>query len=142
MALDPAYLKYQRRRYGMDHDLYEWSMLSARDPVKWPNGGRVALWVNVAVQFFPLNQSGKPFRPPGGMVTAYPDLRHFTLRDYGNRVGLFRCLQALDEAGITPTLSVNAARNSASSGYTGRSCSIASPGRPMREREIATATWL
>ena len=24
------------------------------------------------------------------MTTAYPDLRHYTLRDYGNRVGIFR----------------------------------------------------
>ena len=109
MALDPRYLEYPRRRYGMDHDLYEWSMLSRRAPVAWPNGARVALWVNVAVQFFPLNQRGKPFPPPGGMSTPYPDLRHYTLRDYGNRVGLFRCLEALDEAGLTPTFSVNAA---------------------------------
>lgn len=109
MALDPNYLEYRRRCYGMDHDHYEWSMLSRRAPVKWPNGARVALWVNVAVQFFPLNQRGKPFPPPGGMSTPYPDLRHYTLRDYGNRVGLFRCLEALDEAGLTPTFSVNAA---------------------------------
>ena len=109
MALDPDYLKYPLRRYGMDHDRYPWSMLSRRAPVAWPGGARVALWVNLAVQFFPLNQSGKPFPPPGGMRTPYPDLRHFTLRDYGNRVGLFRCLEALDSAGIEPTLSVNAA---------------------------------
>ena len=109
MALDPDYLTYPLRRYGMDHDRYEWSMLSRRAPVAWPGGARVALWVNVAVQFFPLNQSGKPFAPPGGMRTPYPDLRHFTLRDYGNRVGLFRCIESLDAAGITPTFSVNAA---------------------------------
>ena len=109
MALNPDYLEYPHRSYGMDHDRYEWSMLSRRGPVAWPGGAGVALWVNLAVQFFPLDQSGKPFRPPGGMSTPYPDLRHFTLRDYGNRVGLFRCLDALDGAGITPTFSVNAA---------------------------------
>ncbi len=109
MALDPAYLQYPHRRYGMDHDRYPWSLLSQRAPVAWPNGARVALWVNLAVQFFPLNQSGRPFAPPGGMSTPYPDLRHYSLRDYGNRVGLFRCLDALDAAGITPTFAVNAA---------------------------------
>ena len=109
MALDPRYLEYPLRRYGMDHDRYEWSMLAQRAPIAWPGGARLALWLNVAVQFFPLNQSGKPFAPPGGMVTAYPDLRHFTLRDYGNRVGIFRCLDALDRFGVTPTFSVNAA---------------------------------
>ena len=109
MALDPSYLDYPLRRYGMDHERYDWSMLAQRSPVSWPGGAKVALWVNVAVQFFPLNQSGKPFPPPGGMTTAYPDLRHFTLRDYGNRVGIFRCLETLDRFGITPTFSVNAA---------------------------------
>ena len=109
MTLDPAYLDYARRRHGMDHDRYAWSMLADRAPVAWPNGAKLALWVNVAVQFFPLNQSGKPFAPPGGMSTAYPDLRHFTLRDYGNRVGIVRCLEALDRYGATPTFAVNAA---------------------------------
>ena len=55
----------------------------------WPGGKRLALWVNVALQYFPLNQQGKPFPPVGGMTTAYPDLRHYTLREYGNRVGIF-----------------------------------------------------
>ena len=109
MALEPDYLEYPRRHYGMDHDRYQWSMLARRTPIAWPGGARVALWVNVAVQFFPLNQKGQPFPPPGGMSTVYPDLRHFTLRDYGNRVGLFRCLEALDTFAITPTFSVNAA---------------------------------
>ena len=26
------------------------------------------------------------------MTMPYPDLRHFTLRDYGNRVGVYRVL--------------------------------------------------
>jgi hypothetical protein len=55
MALDPTYLQYPQRRYGMDHDRYDWSMLADRAPVSWPNGAGVALWVNVALEFFPLN---------------------------------------------------------------------------------------
>ena len=109
MALDPSYLEYAHRGRGMDHDRYDFSMLKGRPPVFWPGGAKLALWVNVAVQFFPLNQRGKPFAPPGGMSTPYPDLRHFTLRDYGNRVGIVRILEALDRYGATPTFSVNAA---------------------------------
>ena len=108
MALDPSYLEYPRRRYGMDHDRYAWSMLAARKPVQWPGGNRLAVWVNVALQYFPLNQQGKPFPPVGGMTTAYPDLRHYTLRDYGNRVGIYRCLKAFDRYGIKPTFAVSA----------------------------------
>ncbi len=108
MTLDPTYLEYARRGYGMDHDLYDWSMLTERQPVTWPGGKRVAVWINVALQYFPLNQRGKPFPPPGGMSTAYPDLRHYTLREYGNRVGVFRILKAIDGAGLTPTFAFNA----------------------------------
>ena len=107
MALDKTHLEYPRRGYGMDHDRYDWSMLSERPAVRWPNNAKLALWVNVGLQFFPLNQQGKPFGVPGGMTMPYPDLRHYSLRDYGNRVGIYRFLRAFDEHGITPTFAFN-----------------------------------
>lgn len=107
VALDPEHLQYPQRRYGMDHDRYDWSLLSQRRPVRWPGGARLALWVNIGLQFFPLNQRGKPFPVPGGMTMPYPDLRHYSLRDYGNRVGIYRVLQALDEFAVKPTFAVN-----------------------------------
>lgn len=108
MSLDPSYLEYPHRSYGMDHDRYEWSMLTDRPAVQWPNGKRLALWVNVALQYFPLNQQGKPFAPVSGMTTSYPDLRHYTLREYGNRVGIYRFLKAFDRFNIKPTFAVSA----------------------------------
>lgn len=109
MALDAEHLKYPRRAYGMDHDRYEWSMLSERPKITWPDGKPLALWVNVCLQFYPLNQKGIPFTVPGGMTMPYPDLRHFSLRDYGNRVGIYRFLKAFDRYGIRPSFAVNAA---------------------------------
>jgi peptidoglycan/xylan/chitin deacetylase (PgdA/CDA1 family) len=84
-------------------------MLPERKPVVWPNNARVALWVVPALEWFPLNMAGVPFKPPGAMQTAYPDLRHYTLRDYGNRVGIFRIMKALEKHGIRPSVAVNAA---------------------------------
>jgi peptidoglycan/xylan/chitin deacetylase (PgdA/CDA1 family) len=107
--LPADYLDYPLRRYGMDHERYDWSMLPDRKPVAWPNQARVALWVVPALEWFPLNMAGVPFKPPGAMQTAYPDLRHYTLRDYGNRVGIFRIMKALEKHGIRPTAAVNAA---------------------------------
>jgi allantoinase len=109
MTIPDEYLRYANRRYGMDHDRYDWSMLSTRKPVAWPHGARVALWVVPALEWFPLDMQGKPFKPPGAMQTAYPDLRHYTLRDYGNRVGIFRIMQALERHGIRASVAVNAA---------------------------------
>ena len=109
MALDPEFLRYPHRRRGMDHDRYEWSQLHERGSVEWPGGARLAFWINVCVQFYPLNQRGKPFPTPGGMTMPYPDLRHFSLREYGNRVGIFRLLDAFDRFGLKPSFAVNGA---------------------------------
>jgi peptidoglycan/xylan/chitin deacetylase (PgdA/CDA1 family) len=107
MALDKSYLEYAHRSHGMDHDRYDWSMLSDRPKVTWPGSKKLALWVNVPLQFFPLDQKGEPFKIQGGMTMPYPDLRHFSLRDYGNRVGIFRFLKAFDKYKVTPTFAMN-----------------------------------
>lgn len=107
MSLPDDYLDYPWRRYGNDHNRYDWSMLTDRPPVQWPNGKRLAVWVNVSVEFYPLNQRGIPFKVPNGMTMPYPDLRHYSLRDYGNRVGIYRFLKAFDRYNITPTFALN-----------------------------------
>jgi allantoinase len=107
MKLEEEYMQYPLRRYGMDHERYEWSMLTDRKSVGWPRGKKLALWVNVNLQFFPLNPTGKPIAVPGNMSMPYPDLRHFTLRDYGNRVGIYRFFTAFDRYGIVPTFAMN-----------------------------------
>jgi peptidoglycan/xylan/chitin deacetylase (PgdA/CDA1 family) len=68
----------------------------------------VALWIVPALEFFPLDMSGKPFRAPGGLDRPYPDYWNYTLRDYGNRVGVFRVFRALDERGLRASVAVNA----------------------------------
>lgn len=108
MSLEREHLEYPHRSYGMDHDRYTWSMLSERKPISWPREAKLAVWINVSMQFFPLNQRGKPFPPPGGMTMPYPDLRHFTLRDYGNRVGVYRVLKAFADRQLPASFAVNA----------------------------------
>ncbi len=109
MPMPDDYLQYKWRRYGMDHDRYDWSMLPRRKKVQWPNGATTALWITPHVEWFPLDMKGKPFKPPGALQTAYPDMRHYTLRDYGNRVGIFRIMKALDKYGIRASAPMNAA---------------------------------
>jgi len=108
-SLPDSYLEYPLRRHGMDHDRYDWSPIPQRRPVAWPGGARIALWVVPALEWFPLDMKGQPFKPPGAMQTSYPDLRHYTLRDYGNRVGIFRVMEALQRHAIPASVAVNAA---------------------------------
>ncbi len=108
MSLEPEYLHYPWRRHGYDHERYAWSMLGERPPLQWPGGKPLAVWINVSLQFYPLNQRGVPFKVPNGMTMPYPDLRHYSLRDYGNRVGIYRMLAAFEQRGIRPTWAINA----------------------------------
>jgi peptidoglycan/xylan/chitin deacetylase (PgdA/CDA1 family) len=110
MTLPPEFLEYPHRKRGMDHDRYDWSIMFRRPAVRWPEGARVALWVVVPVQWFPLDMAGRvPFMPVGGVDEPYPDLRNYTHRDYGNRVGIFRIMKVLDRLGLRATAAVNAA---------------------------------
>ena len=104
----PDPLAYPMRRHGMDHDRYAWSMLATRPALRWPGDKPLAVWLNLCLEHFPLNPAGEGFKPHGSMAMPYPDLRHYTLRDYGNRVGVFRVLDALDAAGLRGSVAVNA----------------------------------
>lgn len=107
MALDPGYLTYPLRRHGYDHDLYRWSALKDRAPVTWPGGAKVAVWLCISLEYFPLTPSDTPFRAPGHMQTPYPDYRHYTAREYGTRIGFYRLLDALDKAGVQASIATN-----------------------------------
>ncbi len=109
MSLDPSYLVYERRRRGMDHDLYPWSNLFARKPLAWDGGAKVAVPIVVSLEWFPILPTDTPFRAPGHMQTAYPDYRHYTAREYGTRVGFYRLLDAFAAVDARVTVAVNAA---------------------------------
>lgn len=109
MALDPAYLEYPKRREGYDHDLYAWSSIFDRNPVQWPEGKSVAVWLCVSLEWFPIMPSDAPFRAPGHMQTSYPDYRHYTAREYGTRIGFYRLLDAFKRAGVRVSVATNGA---------------------------------
>lgn len=107
-GLPPDYLDYPNRKYGQDVDRYDWSLAHKRSVLRWPNGKSLAITVVVPLEWFPLDPSSQPFKHPGAMQTPYPDLRHYTTRDYGNRVGSFRLLRCFADAGVSVTFAVNA----------------------------------
>lgn len=108
MALDPSYLEYAKRRPGYDHELYAWSAIHERKPVSWPGGKGVAVWLCVSLEWFPIVPGGV-FAAPGHMQTAYPDYRHYTAREYGTRIGIYRLLDACARAGVRMSVATNAA---------------------------------
>ena len=108
MALPDDYLVYPHRERGMDQGRYGWRMASQRTPIRWPGGASVAAMIIVPIEHHSLTPTDKPFKHPGAMVTPYPDLRHYTTRDYGNRIGVYRILDALAHEGLQATFPINA----------------------------------
>ena len=104
-----AYMRYARRRPGMDHDRYNWAILPRRAPPRWPNGAHLAVWIVVPLTWYPLDMVERARPVPGGLIDPYPCFRDYTLRDYGNRVGAFRIMQVLERFAVRATAPTNAA---------------------------------
>jgi peptidoglycan/xylan/chitin deacetylase (PgdA/CDA1 family) len=85
------------RAYGP----FDYSPIIDRPKLSWPKGARVALWVIPNIEFFPLD---KPI--PGG-TGKVPDVPNWAIRDYGNRVGIYRFMEVFDRYGIRGTVALN-----------------------------------
>ena len=67
-----------------------------RPPVHWPNGARIAVWVIPNIEHFHIE-----------LGNAAPDIRNFSRRDYGNRVGVWRLMEVLQKHGVRGTVALN-----------------------------------
>ena len=95
-----------KRRFGMDHEYYDWSPLVKRGVLRWPNNARVALGIIVSlehIEWRPPEDSYHPTRVSGGLSPLR--LSH---REYGHRVGIFRTLDVLESHGIKATVAMDA----------------------------------
>ncbi|MFT7137197.1 MAG: allantoinase [Akkermansiaceae bacterium] len=82
--------------------------ITDRPRLTWPNGARVAVWVVPNVEhyeYLPPATGGRDAWPR----TPHPDVLGYGLRDFGNRVGLWRIAEVTDDLGIPLTLSLNLA---------------------------------
>jgi peptidoglycan/xylan/chitin deacetylase (PgdA/CDA1 family) len=82
---------------GASHDLFPYSAIVDRPRLAWPNGAHVAVWVVPNIEHYELEVDGR-----------HVDVRNYSHRDYGNRVGIWRMMDALTEFGIRGTVALNA----------------------------------
>lgn len=108
MSIAPGYFDYPRRRPGLDHNRFEHRYLMTGKAGRWPNGKAVALCISAPVEFFPMDMPRAPLNPPGGMERPGASFWDFTLRDYGNRVGIYRLIRSFKGAGVRATAAMNA----------------------------------
>ena len=98
------------RREGMDHEHHEWSPISTRGKLSWPDNAKVALCVIITLEH-------TEWEPPEGSFSAdqagglglrpFPDYPRFSHREYGHRVGIFRVLDTLERLKIKATVAMD-----------------------------------
>lgn len=90
-----------------DPRLYDYLPYHRRPKIAWPNGARIAVWVAPNIEFYELDPPPNPKRKP--WARPLPDVLAYSHRDYGNRAGWQRMMDAMDAVGIRGSVSLNVA---------------------------------
>lgn len=77
-----------------DHGRFGYSAITARPHHRWPGGAGLAVYVALNHEHFAFGEGlGAAIGPP----SPQPDVLNYSWREYGNRVGAWRCLELLDD---------------------------------------------
>ena len=79
-----------------------------RPRLRWPNGARLALWVVPNVEHYEYLPRPS-YRRDAWPRTPHPDPIGYGIRDYGNRVGLWRMFEMFDRLAVRCTVSLSMA---------------------------------
>jgi peptidoglycan/xylan/chitin deacetylase (PgdA/CDA1 family) len=90
----------------MDNELYDYSPIVEREPVRWPGGARVAFYIGLNVEHFHVDRPSTSLNQ--GTAGLVPDPLNFGWRDYGARVGIWRLMETLDRHGVRASVLLNA----------------------------------
>lgn len=88
------------------HGRYAYSAITRRRDYSWPGDARLAVYLGVNLEHFAFGEGLGAELAPGG---PQPDVLNFAWRDYGNRVGAWRMIEAFDALALPCSVLVNAA---------------------------------
>lgn len=93
----------------LPRERFDYSSPFTRTPLRLPGRGRMIVWTVVNVEEWEITRpmARQLSMAPQGQ-SAIPDMPNWTWYEYGMRVGFWRLMRALDKAGVTPTMSLNA----------------------------------
>ncbi len=86
----------------------DYSAAPDRVPLRWPDGARVALWVAPNIEHYEYQPQKIRVRDPWPRM-PHPDILGYGLRDYGNRVGVWRLMELFDRYRLPVTVSLSMA---------------------------------
>ena len=88
------------------HGRFGYSAITARPGYRWPGGAGLAVYVALNHEHFAF---GEGLGAALGPASPQPDVLKYSWREYGNRVGAWRCLELFDELGWPATALINTA---------------------------------
>jgi peptidoglycan/xylan/chitin deacetylase (PgdA/CDA1 family) len=89
-----------------DHGRYRYSAIADRPDYSWPDGRRLAVYLGFNVEHFDF---GAGLGAALGPKSPEPDVLNYSWRDYGNRVGVWRCLELFETLALPVGALVNTA---------------------------------
>ena len=88
------------------HDRFPYSAIHQRPDFRWPNGARLAVYLGFNIEHFAF---GEGLGANLGPVSPQPDVLNYAWREYGNRVGVWRCLELFDTLNLPAGTLINTA---------------------------------
>jgi allantoinase len=94
---------------------YPWSPIINRQPLRFPNGKKLALIMTMNCEYWDLTKdtsepyyAGGPPMLPDSLPGNVADFPNFTWREYGQRVGVWRMFKLFEEMGAPFSITINA----------------------------------
>jgi allantoinase len=88
------------------HNRFDYQAINQRKPYRWPNGAGLAVYLGFNIEHFAF---GEGMGATIGPASPQPDVLNYSWREYGNRVGSWRCLELFDSLGLPAAALINTA---------------------------------
>lgn len=86
------------------HGRFDYRPITRRPDYEWPGGARLAVYLGLNIEHFAF---GDGMGANLGPVSPHPDVLNYSWREYGNRVGAWRCLELFDQLGLPAATLLN-----------------------------------
>jgi peptidoglycan/xylan/chitin deacetylase (PgdA/CDA1 family) len=88
------------------HGRFDYRPIRGRAAYRWPNGAGLAVYLGFNIEHFAF---GEGLGATIGPASPQPDVLNYSWREYGNRVGAWRCLDLFDSLGLPAAALLNTA---------------------------------
>ena len=89
-----------------EHGRFGYRPITRRPAYRWPGGAGLAVYLGFNLEHFAF---GEGLGAAIGPLSPQPDVLNYSWREYGNRVGAWRCLELFDQLALPTGALVNTA---------------------------------